>query len=460
LLKFHQLILKKFFSLFLSLFIISGAIIYYWTKEFYIEQTKETLLQNIELISLDAQKYKSLDELASLVKKSVHLRLTIIDADGNILAESHKDKTTMDNHKNRDEIIQARKNTIGYKIRHSKTIDRDMLYVVKKFQNHKLGIFYIRLAKELKSIDIQIFSLGVKLFSVLIVFFIVVFFMMYKINTQLQNEIKKITTFLKALTKKDKPKYINSEYSQEFSTITQLLTKISQILIKKDKKKSKYTSELKRLNKQKDDIISAISHEFKNPIAVINGYSQTILDDEDLSPAMRKKFISKIYKNGTKLSSLIDTLRLSIKLESHKQDANFMKTNLYELVLDMVENIKLNYPNKEIKIDGSKEIYIKVDEILFGIVITNIVENALKYSDDEVYINFTKHYLEVVDTGIGIKEKDISKLADKFFRVSSNRWNNSLGLGLFLVKNILELHNFKLEIQSKENEGSTFRVVF
>ncbi len=458
-LKFSQLIIRKFISIFLSLFIISGGIIYYWTKEFYIEQTKETLLQDIELISIDKINFNSLDSFASLVKKNVHLRLTVVDMDGKILAESHKDKTTMDNHKYRDEIIQARNTGVGYKIRHSKTIDRDMLYVVKKLKSED-GFIYVRLAKELKSIDEQIFSLGIKLFSVLILFFIAVFFIVYKINLQIQNEIKKITTFLKALTKKEKPSYIDSNYSQEFSTITKLLTKISQILIKKDKKKSKYTAELKELNRQKDDIISAISHEFKNPIAVINGYSQTLLDDENLNPPIRQKFISKIYKNGVKLTSLIDTLRLSIKLESNKQNTNFIEINLYELIVDMVENIKLNYPNRDIKISGDKDIGIKVDEVLFGIVITNIVENALKYSEDDVNIYFANDRIEVVDTGIGIKKSDKEKILVKFFRVSSNSWNNSLGLGLFLVKNILDLHHFKLEIDSRENEGSTFRVVF
>ena len=242
--------------------------------------------------------------------------------------------------------------------------------------------------------------------------------------------------------------------------ITKLLTKVSQILTKKDKQKSKYTTKLQASNQQKDDIISAISHEFKNPIAVINGYSQTLLSDDDLNPNIRKKFLNKIYNNGKKLSDLIDTLRLSIKLDSGKQSMNFSTINLYDIVIDTIENIKLNYPKRETTIKGDKNILIKADPSLFGVVVSNLVENAFKYSEDEVLIIFDNDSLKIIDTGIGISKINLENITNKFYRVHDNSWNNSLGLGLFIVNNIVNLHNFSLEVQSQENEGSTFTVHF
>jgi len=230
--------------------------------------------------------------------------------------------------------------------------------------------------------------------------------------------------------------------------------------VKKEKQKQKYTNKLRVSNKQKDDIISAISHEFKNPIAVINGYSQTLLDDEDINPNIRKKFLSKIHKNGTKLSDLIDTLRLSIKLESGQQSTSFITINLYEIVLDTVENIELNYPKKEVVIKGDKSVTIKADPALFSVVVSNLVENAFKYSEDEVLVSFDEKCLNVTDTGIGISSKNLENITAKFYRVHENSWNNSLGLGLFIVNNIINLHKFSLDIQSVENEGSTFSVKF
>jgi signal transduction histidine kinase len=75
-------------------------------------------------------------------------------------------------------------------------------------------------------------------------------------------------------------------------------------------------------------------------------------------------------------------------------------------------------------------------------------------------VNINRHSLEVIDTGIGISSKDLNKITKKFYRTNKNTWNNSLGLGLFLVNNIVNLHHFKLVITSKLNEGSTFKIEF
>ena len=458
-LKFHQIILKKILTLFLALFVVVGAIVYYWSYEFYIDETKEALRQDIELLSLQIDPKTDFDKLAAEIKNSLGLRMTVIAEDGHIIAESHKDKAKMENHRYRDEIMQALKDGYGYKIRHSKTLDRTLLYVVKKVDfNHTT--LYLRLAKEIKGIQTQIVNLGLKIFTVILLFLLTLLFATYKIHKELEYEVNKIVHFLKSLTKNKKSTYIKSDYSEEFAYITNLLTKVAQIIVKKEKKKSKFTQKLQEANQQKDDIISAISHEFKNPIAVVNGYSQTLLEDSDINPNIRNKFLEKIHKNGIKLSELIDRLRLSIKLDSGVQNLSLQEINLYQLVHECVENIKINYHDRETIIEGLKELTLKVDPTLFSIVICNLLENAYKYSEDEVHILITKDSIDFIDTGIGIKTKDLDNITQKFYRANTNKWNNSLGLGLFLVNNIIHLHKFKLKIKSKENEGSTFSVKF
>ncbi|MDQ7060267.1 MAG: ATP-binding protein [Sulfurimonas sp.] len=456
-LKFHQIIIRKFILIFSLLFIVVGAIVYYATKEFYISQSRDALLHNVEIISFDLHEVSHLKEVAKKIKDTLALRLTVVNFDGQVLVESHKDIKKMDNHKYRAEIMQSNKEVYGYIIRHSKTLDKDLLYIAKKV-TLKDKLIYIRLAKELENINQQIFDLGIKVFFVLLIFFGFLLSITYKLSAKIETEIEKIAIFLSSLTKKDKARYISSDLSLEFLHITKLLTKVSQILAKKDKKKSKYTAKLQESNDQKDDIISAISHEFKNPIAVINGYSQTLLDDENINPNIRQKFLSKIYKNGERLSKLIDTLRLSIKLDSGQQKANFLHVNLDELINDTVEIMQVNYPKRETIINGDKSIRIKVDQGLFSIVLSNLIENAYKYSEDEVIINFNIESISVIDTGIGISKDDLENITNKFYRVQGNSWNNSLGLGLFLVNNIINIHNFTLSIKSKENEGSTFTI--
>ncbi|MCD4666990.1 MAG: sensor histidine kinase [Sulfurimonas sp.] len=458
-LNFHQIILRKFLLIFFLLLLIVGGIVYYWTKDFYIANSRDSLIKNIEIASFELHKNSDLNSLAKKIKNSLNLRLTIIDEDGTVIAESHKDKTKMDNHKYRYEIMQANEDDFGYKIRYSATLNKDLLYIAKKYSNNGKTT-YIRIAKELQSINEQILSLGLKIFIVLIIFFIAIFIITLKMSKNIEKEIEKIVIFLTTLTKKRKPTYISSDLSKEFSLITKLLTKVSQILIKKEKQKLKYTAKLQASNQQKDDIISAISHEFKNPIAVINGYSQTLLDDDNLNPNIRKKFLTKIYKNGTKLSDLIDTLRLSIKLDNGKQQINFVTINLHELIVDTIENIQINYPKRKIIIKGDENLTIKADASLFGVVISNLLENAYKYSEDEIVISFDTGRIDIIDTGIGISKKNLENITNKFYRVHENSWNNSLGLGLFIVGNIVNLHNFSLIIESQENEGSTFSIKF
>ena len=458
-LNFHQLILRKFLLIFSLLFIALGFVVYFWVKDFHIDQTKTALINNIKILSLGVPYCDDLDKLAKDVKNDLGLRLTLIDIDGNIVAESHKDKTKMESHKYRDEVVESNKKEYGYKIRHSDTLKKDFLYVVKRYDNFKKPM-YVRLSREIKSINEDILLLGEEILVVILLFFMLLFFVTYKISTRIEEEVQKIANFLTSLTKKDKATYISSNLSIEFNKITLLLTKVSQILVKKEKQKSKFTAKLQTSNKQKDDIISAISHEFKNPIAVINGYSQTLMDDTDINANIRQKFLTKIYKNGIKLSALIDTLRLSSKLDSGQQETQFKTINLHELITDTAESIQLNYSKRQVIIHGDKDVTIKGDEALFSVVVTNLVENAFKYSEDEVIIEFDKEKLSVIDTGIGISQKNLENITSKFYRVNENSWNNSLGLGLFIVSNILNLHHFTLEIKSKENEGSTFSVKF
>ena len=424
-----------------------------------MEEAKASLMHEIEIITFEIDKSTNLDKLAQQIKDKLNTRLTIIDIDGEIITESHKDKTTMDNYKYRPEIIQSREEDYGYKIRYSKTLKEHLLYIAKQYtyNNHTV---YIRLAKELKNINAQIFFLGINILAILIIFFIGIFIITYKINIQIQNETQKIANFLRDLARKKKSTYVSSNFSQEFALITKLLTKISQIIVKREKQKSKYTKRLEASNNQKDDIISAISHEFKNPIAVINGYSQTLLDDEDLNINIRNKFLRKIHNNGNKLSELIDTLRLSIKLDGGNIAIKLTTLNLYDVINDAIDNIKLSYPNRVATIEGDKNIQIKADRALFCVLITNLVENAFKYSEDEVHIKFDNESLSVIDSGIGINKKDLQNITDKFYRVHKNSWNNSLGLGLFIVNNLTNLHNFRLNVESEEHVGSTFSINF
>jgi signal transduction histidine kinase len=423
-----------------------------------MEQIEKNLSQNIDSISLVLNNIKDIEKIVNKFKNKTKLRITIIDEKGNVLTESDKDKESMDNHLKRDEIIHARYDDYGKSIRFSDSINKELLYVAKKIKLNG-STYYIRLADYTDKIQENFFNLSFHVIAIITIFLILAFFATYFISIKIKNETDAILKYLIDLSD-GRPNYqISSNYTQEFNKIARFLNKVSSKLSKKEKQKSKQTAKLKLANRQKDEIISAISHEFKNPIAIISGYSETLLTDLDLPENMRKKFLHKIQTNGNKMSQIIDKLRLSLKLEEGKQQITTQSCSIKKLCDCVVSDLKDKYKDHEIIIEG-EDVTLKLDETLMEMAISNLVENALKYSENDVIIKIAPSSVSIIDKGIGIDEKELSLINRKFYRVSKNGWNNSLGLGLFIVQSILSLHNFSLEIKSRLHHGSEFIIKY
>ena len=431
---------------------------YFWTKDIYTKQIQTDLLHNINIVSLQIDNFDDVDDIAKKTKKVIGLRVTIIDENGVVIGESDKKLDTMDNHANRNEIVQAKYQEYGQIVRYSNTLDKELLYVAKQFALDKHH-FIIRMARDIDEINKEFYTLSFKIALLFIAFLLIGFSFTLTLSREVESETNNILDFLHGLKKQNKASKINSTYSYEFNMITTLLTSVSNSLAKKDKQKQKYTAKLKISNRQKDDIISAISHEFKNPIAVISGYTQTLQDDKDINPNIRDKFLDKISINAQKLTNMIDRLRLSIKLEEGNQAYKFSSCNISSLIENTIEELKDAYPQRNINFIPS-DVRVEIDETIFSIAVINLIENALKYSQDDVTVKLTNSYISVIDGGIGLSQKDIPNITNKFYRVSTNGWNNSLGVGLSLVVSILKIHKFKLDIQSVENKGSSFHIIF
>ena len=221
-------------------------------------------------------------------------------------------------------------------------------------------------------------------------------------------------------------------------------------LKEENKKLKKEIKKLKIENSFKDDLISAISHEFKNPISIINGYIETIISS-NLPKELEIKFLNKIHSNTIRLTELIDRLYLLTKIENKKVK---IKKEVFRLDLS-IKKVADNFDEKRIKLDLIP-LKVKADKNLIEIVIYNLISNALKYSKNEVLINLNEKYFEVIDKGIGIDKKHLELIKQKFFRIAKNDWDNSLGLGLYIVEKILKLHNTHLEIESEIKKGSKF----
>ena len=272
---------------------------------------------------------------------------------------------------------------------------------------------------------------------------------------RMQQELTTINKYLSHIDKADEMYYKARFFTQEFEDINQNLIKVLKASKKREEVKQRYNAKLKLKNRQRADMIAAIAHEFRNPIASIMGYAQTLEDDKNIPPALQEKFLGKIYNNGIKIEALLSRLVLWNKFESGEATLHPSSFDIYQLVVEVKRALEEKYPAREIDIEGESYV-VEADRTLLEIVLKNLIENALKYSKEEVTVLVKHGKIAVEDKGAGISANDITKVTKKFYRSGTHTWDNSMGLGLSIVKNILALHNTKLEIQSEESKGSIF----
>ena len=458
-LKIHQLFFRTYITIFFAILITLSLIIYFWAKSFYLNQIEKNLIQNIDTLAIVLKDTQDINNIKTIVKNlhaELKLRITIIDEAGIVIADSDKELSQIKNHLNRKELIEAKNNTVGKDTRKSETINKELLYVAKKITISN-KIYYIRMADYISIITDNFISLTFGFFLFVAFFLLIAFLATYFISIRVKKETDNILNFLTLLAHKKPSFTLESKYTHEFFMITKLLNKVAIKLSNKEKQKAKQNAKLKISNKQKDEIISAISHEFKNPIAIISGYTETILNDEEMPQAIKIRFLKKIYSNANKMSSIVDKLRLTLKLEEGKQELILIPCSMKKIIETCVSDLKDKYKNREIVILG-EDLSLKVDETLISMAISNLIENALKYSEDEIIVNISQNSICIIDKGIGIEEKELEKINKKFYRISNNGWNNSLGLGLFIVQSVLSLHDFTLKIDSEFKNGSQFSI--
>ncbi|KMK92667.1 ATP-binding protein [Rossellomorea marisflavi] len=220
------------------------------------------------------------------------------------------------------------------------------------------------------------------------------------------------------------------------------------------------------VDQMKSEFVSTVSHELRTPLASVLGFTELMLT-RDLKPERTKKYLNTIYKEAQRLTSLINDFLDVQRMESGKQ--TFEKK--YEDVLDIIRNIvdltKVSSPHHTFTIGRETDCTIVLgDGDKLTQAFTNLISNAVKYSPDggDVTILMKEKEdrisIEIRDEGLGIPEEAIGKLFTKFYRIdnSDRRKIGGTGLGLTIVKEIIEAHGGSVTVSSELGKGSTFTV--
>lgn len=438
-------------GLYIATLLISSAVSYFALKTVILENSKKELIDIINIIDLNLAHVDNLNKFVTNIHAVSDKRITVIDENGKVLAETNFNKEKMENHLSRIEIIQAKNSTYGSSMRHSATLNSQFLYVAKYTSTKK----YIRVAQNLSSVEKEFYTIYVRIIIVYTIFIFIAFIITSRLSNRVNYDIFQISNYLNEISNKNYKAVIKTKYFSEFLQISLLLKNLVKKLSNRDKKKRKHEAKLRLINKQRNDILSAISHEFKNPVAAIMGYTETIREDEKINIAIRNKFLDKILSNASKISSMIDRLALSIKLENNDLSISYSEFDIYNLCVDTANNLKAKYKERDITLN-IEHFTIYADKTMIELVLINLADNALKYSEDNIEIKITDGILYVNDKGIGFNESEIEKITSKFYRIRTNSWDNSMGLGLAIVSFILKLHKTELLISSKPGVGSSF----
>ncbi|MDG1246861.1 MAG: ATP-binding protein [Flavobacteriaceae bacterium] len=286
-----------------------------------------------------------------------------------------------------------------------------------------------------------------------------IFLQLFSTNTDLENEslLISILYFLIFL--------IIVRITIEFYIRNQINIGVSKLL---RQRKSEINS-LKDQENYRREFLGNISHELKTPLFTIQGYILTLVEGAMKDKKVREKYLKRAAKGVDRLISIVKDLDLITQFESGIKTVDKTDFNIYELVENVFElmefeseknNIKLQYEN-----DNSAPIYVYADQERILQVLTNLVVNSIKYGSNNGYtkvviedLNKEKVIIKVIDDGEGIEKKHLPRLFERFYRIDKNRSRKKggSGLGLSIVKHIIEAHNEQIFVKSEIGEGTEF----
>ena len=275
----------------------------------------------------------------------------------------------------------------------------------------------------------------------------------FKILKEIKNALAKISEGDFNVNINVEP-YLNNRYRSKM--IIDLVDKINVM-----------ARELKGMENMQDDFISGVSHEIQTPLTSIRGFI-SLLKKENLDNTKRLRYIEIIEAETIRLSKLSDNLLRLSALNSEYASFQPKEYLLNKQIKNVVLMMEPQWSAKHIEISVDETpVYINADEDLLGQVWINLIQNSIKFTPDggDINIIISKNerfiYFSIHDNGIGMTDESILHIFERFYMADKSR-NRSLGgngLGLAIVKKIIDMHNGKIEVDSKIGQGTIFRII-
>ncbi len=392
----------------------------------------------------------------------VFFRVSLLNAKNELIYDSHlgrlfKEELPPFNIADHPEVQQALKGEVGYAIAQSKIFAGKFAYVAKAFPFQ--GTTYVlRTAFPFNQIqDIaKNFEIGFLLFSfVMLLFFMALTWMIFN---RFSRPIRKIIDAIRPYQtgqQQDIPKIrLDINENDEFNRLAKTLNSLS------DKVRTQI--------KMGKDFVANASHELKTPITIIKGFAETLHDTPAMTSVTLSEITGKILRNCERMETLVKNLLTLADLENISEE-NFKESDLALLVEDCKHIVHTLHPEAEIKIIKSDErLFLYADPDILELAILNLLNNAIKYSKPPAKItismrnlNADEVELKMSDQGIGIAKEDLEHIFERFYTVDKARSRRlgGAGLGLSIVKAIIDKHHAFITAESILGKGTTFTIV-
>ena len=270
--------------------------------------------------------------------------------------------------------------------------------------------------------------------------------------------------YLDDLTSSEQKVFINEKYINIFFAPVKDSKKIPNgiIILLQD------ITEHVKLDNMRKEFVADVSHELKTPITSILGYTETLLEG-DYDKETQVKFLNVIESESHRMAKLVSDLLTLSRYDNNKNKTEITDIDLGDLTKKCLEKLKVEIEKKQHKIEcfvTAEVPLVKVDKYGIERVILNILTNAIKYTPEngniKIYVGFVYNdaYIKVIDNGIGIPEKDLPRVFERFYRVEKARAREmgGTGLGLAIAKEIIEQNNGSINIKSVQGKGTEVEI--
>ncbi|MHB9013751.1 MAG: ATP-binding protein, partial [Ignavibacteriaceae bacterium] len=224
-----------------------------------------------------------------------------------------------------------------------------------------------------------------------------------------------------------------------------------------------------QISKLKSDFVSNVSHELKTPLSIIRMFGETLESGIVTDKSQQQEFYGIIKRESERLTGLINNVLDFSKIKSRKKEFHFKEANILEVVNDVVDLYRPQIINLGFRFEVSlpeKEIILTIDKDAISQALINLLNNAVKYSDDrkDILVKVSSAekfvFIAVADQGIGIHRKEFKTIFENFYRITNSRTGKikGTGLGLTIAKHIVEAHKGTITVESEVDKGSSFTI--